>query len=151
MTLTTNDFITGGRYIVHNRIGAGGMGAVYRATDWLALSDSTRTVALKRVTAPTEHLAFASRAATEDELHIRLALANEFRTLASLRHPNIISVLDYGFDGHRQPYFTMTLLDNPQTVVEAGHNLAGHTPRLNHRHASGAGLSAPAWHPSSRP
>ncbi|HEX2570736.1 MAG TPA: AAA family ATPase [Polyangia bacterium] len=42
---------------------------------------------------------------------LRLALAQEFRTLASLRHPHIISVLDYGFDDERQPYFTMELLE----------------------------------------
>ena len=50
----------------------------------------------------------------------RLALAEEFRILASLRHPNIISVLEYGFDAGRQPYFTMELLSTPQTVLEAG-------------------------------
>jgi tetratricopeptide (TPR) repeat protein len=48
-----------------------------------------------------------------------VALAEEFRTLASLRHPHIISVLDYGFDGEKRPYFTMELLHNAQTVVDA--------------------------------
>ena len=39
-----------------------------------------------------------------------MALAREFRTLASIRHPHIISVLDYGFGPAREPYFTMELL-----------------------------------------
>ena len=48
---------------------------------------------------------------------LRLALAHEFRTLASFRHPNIISVLDYGFDAARNPYYTMELLrEYPFTV-----------------------------------
>ncbi|MBL9008144.1 MAG: AAA family ATPase [Myxococcales bacterium] len=46
--------------------------------------------------------------------HQRLAIANEFRTLSSLRHPHIISVLDYGFDDEGSPFFTMELLPDPQ-------------------------------------
>ena len=49
----------------------------------------------------------------------RLALAQEFRTLAALRHPNIISVLDYGFDGDQQPFFTMELLSRAQPLSAA--------------------------------
>lgn len=43
----------------------------------------------------------------------RLALTQEFATLAGLRHPHIVSVLDYGFDGPH-PFFTMELLRNTQ-------------------------------------
>ncbi len=50
---------------------------------------------------------------------LRLALAHEFRTLASFRHPHIISVLDYGFDAARSPYYTMELLSEAQTLYEA--------------------------------
>ncbi len=102
----------GGRYILHQKLGAGGMGAVYQATDRLTHD----TVALKRVSisgilTPTlEH----------NNLNFRLALAQEFKTLASLRHPNIISVLDYGFDQEGQPYLTMELLKNASTIVQAG-------------------------------
>ena len=89
----------GKRYILHDQLGEGGMGVVYRATDRL----TGRDVALKRVTTPTEELMFQSRADTED---LNLALAKEFKVLATLRHPNIISVLDYGFDEERNPFFT---------------------------------------------
>lgn len=105
--------VIGSRYQLHDLIGAGGMGAVYRAYDRL----TGQMVALKRVTVPTEQLQFASRADSSTELP--MALTNEFRLLASLRHPHIISVLDYGFDEQRNPFFTMTLLDNPQTITEA--------------------------------
>ena len=103
----------GKRYILHDQLGEGGMGVVYRATDRL----TGRDVALKRVTTPTEELMFQSRADTED---LNLALAKEFKVLATLRHPNIISVLDYGFDEQRCPFFTMALLENARTIVEAG-------------------------------
>lgn len=108
--------LIGNRYQLHEQIGSGGMGAVYRAADRL----TGQTVALKRVTVPGDQLRFASIGASTD---YRLALAQEFRTLASLRHPNIISVLDYGFHD-KQPYFTMDLLEAPQSVVEYGAKLS---------------------------
>jgi len=38
-----------------------------------------------------------------------------------LRHPHIVSVLDYGFDQHRQPYFTMELLEAAVPLDAAAH------------------------------
>ncbi len=52
----------------------------------------------------------------QPEAELRLALTQEFHTLASLRHPNIISVLDYGFDEERVPYFTMEYLAEAQPI-----------------------------------
>ncbi|MFO0756934.1 MAG: AAA family ATPase [Byssovorax sp.] len=57
---------------------------------------------------------------SESGMALRLALTQEFRTLSTVRHPNIIGVLDYGFDDEGQPYFTMDLLRNPETIYEAG-------------------------------
>src|SRR5258708_39403229 len=103
----------GQRYHVLDLIGTGGMGSVYRVMDRL----SRQTVALKRVTAAADKLHFASRA--DDSMDFRVALAQEFQILASLRHPNIIGVLDYGFDADNQPYFTMDLLEGAQTILDA--------------------------------
>ena len=100
------------RYRFVSEIGSGGMGSVYRAVDRL----TGDLIALKRVLVTGKQLQFASRDESRD---FRVALAEEFRTLASLRHPHIISVLDYGFDGEKRPYFTMELLHNAQTVVDA--------------------------------
>ena len=50
----------------------------------------------------------------------RMALAQEFRTLAALRHPHIISVLDYGFVEQSQPFFTMELLGYDNVRVYDG-------------------------------
>lgn len=54
----------------------------------------------------------------------RMALAQEFRTLAALRHPHIISVLDYGFVEQSQPFFTMELLENACTLSNASQGLS---------------------------
>ncbi len=109
-----------GRYVLHELLGTGGAGAVYRAMDRL----TGATVALKRVKVPA-----ATGLAEEpaEAAALRLALANEFRTLASLRHPNLVGVLDYGFEtdpevraAERQPYFTMEYLAGAQTITQAG-------------------------------
>ena len=105
--------LLGSRYQLLQQMGRGGMGAVYQAQDRL----TNRIVALKRVMSPDQ----ADAAATIDLLSEqgRVALAHEFQTLASMHHPHIIQVLDYGFDSEKQPYFTMTLIDEPRTVVQA--------------------------------
>jgi eukaryotic-like serine/threonine-protein kinase len=103
-----------GQYEILDVVGEGGMGVVYRAQDLL----SSDVVALKRVTAAPGMLHFSSIASDASTDSLRLALAQEFQTLASLRHPNIISVLDYGFDTEGQPYFTMDYLPDAQTILE---------------------------------
>ena len=100
--------IISGRYELLDKLGKGGMGAVFRAKD--KLTDSI--VALKRVT--TSHLHEKSKA--ED---LQISLANEFKALASLRHPNIIPVLDYGFD-EGLPYFTMKYIPLARPITEVG-------------------------------
>lgn len=100
------------RYIIHDQLGEGGMGVVYRATDRL----TQQTVALKQVTIPAADLQFNSKGATDDST---LALSREFSILATLRHPHIVSVLDYGFDEERCPFLTMRLLENGTPLTEA--------------------------------
>ncbi len=51
-----------------------------------------------------------------------VALSREFRTLASLRHPYIITVLDYGFDAHRSPFFTMELVSGGKGLLDGNRN-----------------------------
>lgn len=110
MTIQQRDLIND-RYDILNLIGAGGMGAVYRAYDRLMDTE----VALKQVTVPNEQLITNSVPDPTRQSH--LALASEFRTLASLRHPHIISVLDYGFDESQFPYFTMELLESAEIIT----------------------------------
>lgn len=107
----TAPLLIGRRYQLHHILGQGGMGSVYRATDRL----TGKIVALKRVHTNAMLLDFSTSHNAED---FRLALAREFKMLASLRHPNIIQVLDYGFDDNREPYYTMELLENAVTLLE---------------------------------
>lgn len=109
------DVVLNQRYRILDMIGKGGMGQVNRALDRL----SQQTIALKQVTAPRENLRLSISKTTD----FRLALAQEFRTLASLRHPHIISVLDYGFDSEKHPFFTMDLLQQPLSITQAARKL----------------------------
>ena len=103
------------RYKIKGLIGKGGMGEVYRATDRITGED----VAFKLVTVPTSQIDFSLQGAFSDA---RLALAQEFKTLASLRHPNIINVMHYGFDHEGHPYVTMQLLENAPTITHTAKN-----------------------------
>jgi serine/threonine protein kinase len=64
------------------------------------------------------------------QAELRLLLTQEFHTLASLRHPHIISVLDYGFDETQQPFFTMEYLAAAVPVTQA----AAHLPLAERGH-----------------
>lgn len=104
------------RYKILDKLGQGGMGVVYKVYDRL----TGQTVALKQVLVADNELSFGSKAKHPNANSLRLALAREFQVLASLRHPYIVSVLDYGFDDARQPYFTMTYVQKSQTIIEYG-------------------------------
>ena len=109
--------VFGKRYTVINAIGSGGMGTVYRATDRL----TGEVIALKAVnTSSDDNVVFGSKGASQD---YRISLAQEFKTLASLRHPNIISVLDYGFATDKKPFFTMELYEDADTIVKASEEI----------------------------
>ena len=84
-----------GRYEVQNQIAAGGMGVVYRVRDRVTGEQQ----ALKRVTLTRSSRHFAIE-----------AFEREYHVLASLDHPRIIRVFDYGVD-EEGPYYTMELLE----------------------------------------
>jgi tetratricopeptide (TPR) repeat protein len=104
----------GQRYELTKLLGAGGMGAVHLAVDRL----TGDTVALKHVATPI------SQSESDRNTSTNLTLALEFHTMASLRHPNIVTVLDYGFDEHGRPYFTMEYVKDAETIVEAGKKIS---------------------------
>jgi serine/threonine protein kinase len=83
----------GDRYAVHELLGRGGMGAVYRATDRVLQRD----VALK-VLPPEQH---------ED---IAIRLEREARVLAALEHPGIVSIHDAGRLSDGRPFYVMRLV-----------------------------------------
>lgn len=85
--------LIGDRYETLAELARGGMGVVYRVTDTL----TGRQVALKRCLSDSH-----------PDL-VRLLFQREYKTLASLRHPRIIEVYDYGIDDG-EPFYTMELL-----------------------------------------
>jgi tetratricopeptide (TPR) repeat protein len=97
-------------YTLLEPLGAGGMGIVYRGIDRL----NARSVAIKRVVVPPEMLDFMSRSHGDDYY---VGLAKEFEVLATLRHPNIIAVYDYGFDETKQPYLVMELIEGAEELT----------------------------------
>ncbi len=93
-----------GRYLLHECIGEGSMGVVYRATH----SDTNRTVALKRL-----HLGEASDAMLQ-RFHREVVL------LARLQHPGIVHVLDAGHvltPRGREPFLAMELVEGPPLLA----------------------------------
>jgi serine/threonine protein kinase len=81
-----------GRYEIIDRLGQGGMGVVYLATDPLL----RRTVAIKVLPGG------------DDE--IRERFGREARSAASLRHNNVVTIYDVG-ENDDQPFIAMEFLD----------------------------------------
>lgn len=84
------------RYEIQDKIGQGGIGAVYRAYD----TQLKRSVAIKRM--------LSSDAEVEGKEASELML-KEATTLSALQHPNIITVYDVGVDAEG-PFVVMELL-----------------------------------------
>ena len=95
--LVTRNFprVLAGRYRIEQRIGAGGMGAVYEAAD-LVLQ---RRVAVKLI---RDELAASSTAIARFEREARIA--------ARFSHPSVVTVFDFGVTDEARPFLVMELL-----------------------------------------
>ena len=91
------------RYQLHNEVARVPNGVVFRALDLVR----GRTVTIKR------DLINAA---------IETNLATEFKILASLRHPNIVTALDFGVDDDGREYLVMDLQENALPLAEAAAN-----------------------------
>ncbi len=85
------------RYEIREQIGKGGLGAVYKAFD----SRMNREVAIKRIPLDSTAPDMKEEAARQ--------LIKDAGALASLQHPNIVTIYDVGIDGD-VPYVVMELL-----------------------------------------
>ncbi len=108
-----------GTYEVLSPLGSGGMGEVYRARD-LKLG---REVAIK---------VLAASLARDSEMLARFE--REARALASLSHPNVLGVFDYGCDG--DDWYVVTELLEGETLRDKLHAAA-----MDHAHGGRAPLA----------
>lgn len=90
-----------GRYEIAKLIGAGGMGAVYRARD----TRLKRHVALKTL---------SPGLAAEPNAHLRFE--REAQAISTIHHPNLVQVYDFGVDGGL-PYIVMELLHGQELAA----------------------------------
>jgi hypothetical protein len=91
----------GGRYRLENELGRGGMAVVWRALDEVL----NRPVAVK---------VLAGRFAGDDRFRARIL--HEARSAATLSHPNIAQIYDFGEseeNGRPVPYVVMELINGP--------------------------------------
>ena len=89
------DRIVGGRYILEQSVGEGGMGRIYKVRH----RDLGKRFALKII-----HQSLAQQP------HIRDAFYREAQMAASMTHPNIVSVFDYGWDQTHGAFIVMEYL-----------------------------------------
>lgn len=87
------------KYKIEKKIGQGGFGTVYRGVD----QNLKRRVAVKILDSCADEEAFSVRFRREAE------------TMAQLKHPNIVTVHDYGEYDDR-PYLVMELIDGPSLL-----------------------------------
>lgn len=106
------------RYVAQEVIGSGAMGVIYRAYDRL----EGGFVAIKQVklSAKPKVVSSTDRIQERDFL---ATITHEFKLLAGLRHPNIISVKDYGFNEEKMPYYVMEFLEEAEEFVSYGRTL----------------------------
>jgi predicted ATPase/serine/threonine protein kinase len=88
--------IVAGQYRVEGKLGAGGMGTVYRAVQ----HDLQRPVALKVVLGELI-----------DKPKVLRRFRREALTIARLRHPHVVTVYDYDVDERLGAYLVMELLE----------------------------------------
>jgi len=115
-----------GRYVILDRIGAGGMGVVYAAYD----PELDRKVALK--------LLRPERFGSEPD---RLRLLREAQALARLTHPNVVAVHDAGTFGD-QVFVAMELVEGKTLRQWLAEEPRSRREILGHFLAAGRGLAA---------
>ncbi|PRP97100.1 Serine/threonine-protein kinase Pkn1 [Enhygromyxa salina] len=101
--------VLGDRYRIDEHIGSGGMGLIYKATHLLI----GRKLAIK---------VLRQRFAQQEEIAKRFA--QEARLASSVKHPNVVDIIDYGTTPSGSPFSVMEFLDGRSLARE----IAQHGP-----------------------
>jgi tRNA A-37 threonylcarbamoyl transferase component Bud32 len=96
------DAAVGGRYLIEERLGEGGMGRIFKVRH----RDLGKLFALKII---HQNLA--------QQPHIRDAFYREARMAAAMSHPGIVSVIDFGVDAFHGAFIVMDYLEG-ETLAE---------------------------------
>lgn len=99
--------VYGEQYRIEERMGAGGMGAVYRGTQ-LSVG---RPVAVKVIAPEIE----------QNDQHVQ-RFRREAEALAKLRHPNTVHLLDFGVTDEDRLYMVMELLSGRDLEAQLAQN-----------------------------
>ena len=99
----------GARYRLLEPLADGALGPLYRARDRL----DGQLVAIRRARA------LDVPRTGEGESSARLALARELRQRLALRHPNLATITDFGFDDEEVAYFVLDLGDGARPLLAA--------------------------------
>ena len=96
--MLTTGVILDGRYEIGGLLASGGMGEVYRA---------------RRILLGDEVVIKVIRTLGRDAGLMRERFMRESRLCARLRHPNIVTILDFAITGDGEPYLVMEYLNGP--------------------------------------
>ena len=100
--LAEGNLLTGkriGSYTVLRRLGAGGMGIVFRVADEAGRPFAIKMIGSHAAIQATLHIDKALQNASALDLDARMRLVREARLAMGLVHPNIIKTFDYGQHG----------------------------------------------------
>jgi serine/threonine protein kinase len=95
----TQDF---GSYRLEERLGAGGMGEVWRATHRLLRRDAAVKLVIPDL---------LSRIGPGERRHMQQRFEQEAQSIAALRSPHTVSLYDFGVSDEGSMYYVMELLD----------------------------------------
>ena len=96
LTIARGSRLLNQRYRLERRLGRGGMGAVYAATDQVL----ERPVAVKLI-----------RDDVAGPLDLDARFRQEAKSAAGFAHPNVVRVYDFGVDTYRRPFLVMERLE----------------------------------------
>ena len=97
VTTLSSNVIISGRYILELRLGKGGMGIVYKAKHKFLKSSHAIKVILPSI--------------VEDDDELLVRFKQEAILAASINHPNVIRVTDFGVEDETMPYLVMEFVD----------------------------------------